>query len=303
MFSTEFMDKVDRLAEKRELEPNTAVAIADACLELVCARYGDALEEKIKLAREDDTDEIIDFAAAMDASRDTDHDAPGPAVYIHVVRLGASALLHLAEMAGALLAAYEGSRWPSLRREMERWQSLTAPTSVQYVGVVKSLGRTVSQRLKEHAAESESSRDPVFGAVAHFAHTHTGEDVTLTLTRTVLDADDIAGLCARHHISSDACLALAEPIVIEIFRTCTAHGRWRRERDGHAQHVRTRQPGRPHRPRPRVDARDAILGGPRGHSMSSAAMAVKGITAKRPDIVDLGLAVANGPRRGYTADR
>ena len=31
-------------------------------------------------------------------------------------------------------------------------------------------------------------------------------------------------------------------------------------------------------------------------------MAVKGITAKRPDIVDLGLAVANGPRRGYTAD-
>ena len=37
VFSTEFMDKVDRLAEKRELEPNTAVAIADACLEL-CVR-------------------------------------------------------------------------------------------------------------------------------------------------------------------------------------------------------------------------------------------------------------------------
>jgi len=298
----DILEKLQRLAATLELPPDANVsAFADDCLNRVCHRYGQYLGELIQRAHVDEDSELISFTSAMDTSKDTCHDTPGPSVYIHeVIGLDDRTLPRLAEMGTSLLAAYS-KEWPSLTQEVNRWRSLKKRTTIPYVGVVQG-DRTVNQRLNDHVGGPSTSGAPVFGTAARFAHLN-GADVDVSIvSRTLLDADDIGAMCREHGIVDVACLALAEPIAIWIFQTQVLHGRGGANVKsmlgsgfGHVSPYQLTDPAH-------LATRELIFSGTRGHTLEAAAMATKGMYASRPDIVAGANAVATGPRPGYTDD-
>ena len=302
MLGRDILEKLQRLAATLELPPDANVsAFADDCLNRVCHRYGQYLGELIQRAHVDEDSELISFTSAMDTSKDTCHDTPGPSVYIHeVIGLDDRTLPGLAEMGTSLLAAYS-KEWPSLTQEVNRWRSLKKRTTIPYVGVVQG-DRTVNQRLNDHVGGPSTSGAPVFGTAAHFAHLN-GADVDVSIvSRTLLDADDIGAMCREHGIVDVACLALAEPIAIWIFQTQVLHGRGGANVKsmlgsgfGHVSPYQLTDPAH-------SATRELIFSGTRGHTLEAAAMATKGMYASRPDIVAGANAVATGPRPGYTDD-
>lgn len=302
MLGRDILEKLQRLAATLELPPDANVsAFADDCLNRVCHRYGQYLGELIQRAHVDEDSELISFTSAMDTSKDTCHDTPGPSVYIHeVIGLDDRTLPRLAEMGTSLLAAYS-KEWPSLTQEVNRWRSLKKRTTIPYVGVVQG-DRTVNQRLNDHVGGPSTSGAPVFGTAAHFAHLN-GADVDVSIvSRTLLDADDIGAMCREHGIVDVACLALAEPIAIWIFQTQVLHGRGGANVKsmlgsgfGHVSPYQLTDPAH-------SATRELIFSGTRGHTLEAAAMATKGMYASRPDIVAGANAVATGPRPGYTDD-
>jgi hypothetical protein len=230
VFGDAIREKLEKHGVYLKLSPDMNVAaFAVDCLNRVCNRYGGQLELKIERAHAHENVDLVDFMSSMDASKDTDHNIPGPTIYMHAAYgLDARTLPHLAQTGTKLLAAPGSSRrrrLPSLVKQIEKWVSIQTDILPHYVGAVMGAGKTINDRLADHSAGPFKSGAPLFGTVAHFAHAHGDQSGVSIASRTLFDADDIGAMCLQHGISEDQCLSLVEPISMLIFQTLESHGR------------------------------------------------------------------------------
>ena len=277
-------------------------------LKIVCSRYGPALLDALKNAHLPayENDNLVDFMAVMPEAQDDPHEQDGPNVYLMSARgWDSEAFLRLAEHA-AIVDSNSGYRSPAIADSIHRFRNAAArvargatDVSINYSGVTTGQN-SIGRRLVQHEAGPGRGSAPVFDLVANFAK-RTTEIGVRTETRTLLSATDIRRLCKVHAVSVEQCLALAEPIAIFCFRTRIA------ECGGGGNVNDMLHPFSGVKPHDLsrlslIVQRDAVVAGQRNYNSESAAMVVKGFTAKQPEIVEAAKAAAAGPRLKHTMD-